>query len=62
MIVIWMLAATALGLLAGGAALATERVLRLLNRQGRHVWLLALVVTCAWPLLAPVLARRLIQS
>ncbi|MHB1097710.1 MAG: TonB family protein [Gemmatimonadaceae bacterium] len=59
MIAIWMLAATALGLLAGGAALATERVFRLLNRQGRHVWVLALVVTCAWPLLAPVLARPL---
>ncbi|MFA6168999.1 MAG: energy transducer TonB, partial [Gemmatimonadaceae bacterium] len=62
MIAIWMLAATALGLLAGGAALATERVLRLLNRQGRHVWLLALVVTCAWPLLAPMLARPSVQS
>ncbi|MHB0964746.1 MAG: M56 family metallopeptidase, partial [Gemmatimonadaceae bacterium] len=62
MIAVWMLAATALGLLAGGAALATERVFRLLNRQGRHVWMLALVVTCAWPLLAPVLARPLVQS
>ncbi len=62
MIATWMLAATALGLLAGGTALATERVFRLLNRQGRHVWVLALVVTCAWPLLAPVLARPLMQS
>lgn len=62
MIATWMLAATALGLLAGGTALATERVFRLLGRQGRHVWVLALVVTCTWPLLAPVLARPLIQS
>lgn len=62
MIATWMLVATALGLLAGGTALATERVFRLLNRQGRHVWVLALVVTCAWPLLAPVLARPLVPS
>ncbi len=62
MIATWMLAATALGLLAGGTALATERVFRLLNRQGRHLWVLALVVTCAWPLLAPMLTRPLVQS
>lgn len=62
MIATWMLAATALGLFAGGTALATERVFRLLNRQGRHVWVLALVATCGWPLLAPVLARPLVPS
>ena len=62
MIATWMLAATGLGLLAGCTALATERVFRLLNRQGRHVWVLALVLTCTWPLLAPALARPLIQS
>ncbi|MDP1891173.1 MAG: energy transducer TonB [Gemmatimonadaceae bacterium] len=62
MIAAWMLAATALGLLASSAALATERVFRLLNRQGRHVWVLALVVTCAWPLIAPMLTRPLVPS
>lgn len=62
MIATWMLAATALGLLAGGSALAAERVFRLLNRQGRHLWVLALVVTCGWPLLAPMLSRPFVES
>lgn len=62
MIAAWMLATTALGLLAGGTALAMERVFRLRNRQGRYAWMLALVVTCAWPLLAPMLARPLAPS
>lgn len=62
MIATWMLAATALGLLAGGSALAAERVFRLLNRQGRHLWVLALVVTCGWPLLAPMLSRPFAES
>lgn len=62
MIATWMLAATALGLLAGGGALAAERALRLLNRQGRHVWVLALAGTCAWPLLAPALPRPDVAS
>lgn len=62
MIATWMVAATLLGLLVGGAALAAERVLRLLNRQGRHVWLFALVATCGWPLLAPALPRAQVQA
>ncbi len=62
MIATWMLAATALGLLAAGAALAAERALRLLCRQGRSVWILALVVTSVWPLVAPVLRRPAAQT
>ncbi len=62
MIATWMFAATLLGLLAGGAALAVERVLRLLNREGRHVWLFAVVATCVWPLLAPALPRAQVRA
>jgi beta-lactamase regulating signal transducer with metallopeptidase domain len=62
MIAAWMLAATALGLLAAVTALAAERALRLLNRQGRGVWVVALAVTCAWPVLAPALRRPVEQS
>jgi len=62
MIAAWMLAATALGLLAAGAALAAERALRLLHRQGRGAWILALLLTCAWPVMAPALRRPVDQS
>jgi beta-lactamase regulating signal transducer with metallopeptidase domain len=62
MIAAWMLAATALGLLATGAALAVERALRLLHRQGRSAWILALLLTCAWPVIAPALRRPVDQS
>ncbi len=57
MIAQWMLAATAFGVLAAAAAFTAERALRLLGRQGRAVWILALVLTCAWPVLAPALLR-----
>jgi len=55
MIAAWMLAATALALLVGVAALALERALRLLHRPGRGAWMLALVAACLWPVLAPAL-------
>ena len=62
MIAAWMLAATLFGLLAGATAFAAERALRLLRRQGRSAWMVALVVTCAWPVLAPALRRPADQS
>lgn len=62
MIAAWMLAATVLGLLATGAALAMERALRLLHRQGRSAWILAFLLTCAWPVIAPALRRPVDQS
>jgi beta-lactamase regulating signal transducer with metallopeptidase domain len=62
MIAIWMLAATALGLLSGIAAIALERALRLMERQGRGVWVLALAVTCFWPVVAPALRSPLEQT
>jgi len=57
MIASWMLAATLLGVIAVLAATALERALRLLGRQGRSAWILALAVTAAWPLLAPLVIR-----
>lgn len=62
MIAIWMLAATALGLLSGIAAISLERALRLMDRQGRGVWLIALAVTCFWPIVASVLRHPPEQS
>jgi beta-lactamase regulating signal transducer with metallopeptidase domain len=59
MIATWMFAATLLALLAGATARCIEYVARLMNRQGRGAWLLALALTCAWPLVAPaVLSPR----
>ncbi len=53
MILAWMLAATALGLAACGAAWLGERALRLTGAQGRGAWVAALAVTVVWPLAAP---------
>lgn len=48
----WMLYAIALGGLFGVAALAGERALRLFRRPVRFVWLLAVLVSAGFPLLA----------
>lgn len=57
MIASWMFAATLLGLSAVLAATALERALRLLGRQARIAWVLALGITIGWPLSAPALIR-----
>ena len=59
MIITWMLAATLFAVFVGIAAHASERALRLLGRQARAPWMLALAATLCWPLLAPLAARVL---
>jgi hypothetical protein len=49
----WMLYAVAVGLVVTVAALAAEQGTRLARRAGRWIWMLAAIVTVAWPLLAP---------
>lgn len=48
----WMLYALAVGALMTAAALAAEQGVRLARRPGRWVWMLAMVVSAALPLLA----------
>ncbi len=56
MIAMWMVWATAVTALLGGAAMATERVARAAGRPGRFVWAAAVVgslLLAAWSWLAP---------
>src|SRR6202030_3985779 len=55
----WMVAATLLAALFAIAALAGERALRLLGRQGRGPWLIALAGAVGWPVIAPAAAALL---
>ncbi|MBK7906517.1 MAG: TonB family protein [Gemmatimonadetes bacterium] len=57
MIATWMIAATLFGVGSAVAATALDRALRLIGRQARIVWLIALAATLGWPLLAPLLFR-----
>jgi TonB family protein len=54
MIAQWMFAASVFALLAGGAALAAERVQRARGRATRGVWAFALAAAVLWPLLVPM--------
>lgn len=61
MIAQWMFAASVFALLAGGAALAAERVQRARGRAARGVWVFALAAAVLWPLLVP-LARSVMST
>ncbi len=61
MIAQWMFAASVFALLAGGAALAVERVQRARGRAARGVWAFALAAAVLWPLLVP-LARSVVAT
>ena len=52
MMPVWMAGAALFGGLMGVAALASESVARVLARQGRAPWVVALVVSVAWPIVA----------
>ena len=52
MIVPWMIFATVIGLLLTGAAIAAERLAVALRLPTRAVWVLALLMTVAWPIAA----------
>ncbi len=58
MIASWMVMALIFTVFVGLAALASERALRTVNREGRAAWITALAVALVWPVLAP-LARNL---
>jgi TonB family protein len=52
MIAAWMVYATLVAALFGGAAVALDRALRLTGRQARWVWVMALAASLVLPLLA----------
>jgi TonB family protein len=58
MIVTWMAAAFLFALLLGAAALAIESAARLLSRQGRAPWTVALAASVVWPVILPLIARE----
>jgi beta-lactamase regulating signal transducer with metallopeptidase domain len=62
MIAAWMLAAMALAAALGGAALALDRALRTMGRQGRLPWIFAVVAAVAWPVVAPLMAPPAVQT
>ncbi|MBW7932710.1 MAG: energy transducer TonB [Gemmatimonadaceae bacterium] len=62
MIAAWMLAAMALAAVLGAAAWTLERALRLLGRQGRAPWAVAIAAAVSWPLLAPLMRDADVQS
>lgn len=62
MIAQWMLAASVFALLAGGAALAAERVQRARGRATRGVWAFALAAAVVWPLLVPIARSVMLSS
>ena len=53
----WMLGATLFGTLLGVAALTSEALARVLGRQGRLPWIVALVASVAWPILTAGVLR-----
>ena len=53
----WMLGATLFGTLLGVAALASEALARVLGRQGRLPWIVALVASVAWPMVTAGVLR-----
>ncbi len=57
MIASWMATAIVFSLLLGTAAFAAERALRMLGRQARAPWVVALAGAMLWPLIAPLTAR-----
>lgn len=57
MIALWMLAATLIAALLGGAALAAEHVARLWRRPARDVWTVALLAATLLPLVPAALPR-----
>lgn len=59
MIAAWMGTATLFAVLLGIAALAGERALRAVRRQGRWPWVVACAAAVTWPLIAPMAARLL---
>ena len=54
MILTWMATATLFTFLLAVAALAGERALRTIGRQGRGPWLVALAAAVVWPIVAPL--------
>jgi TonB family protein len=56
-IISWMLDAIVFTLFLGVAAMAAERVVRDLGRQGRWPWVGALVTATLWPFLMPFVSR-----
>ena len=56
MMAAWMAAATVFAFFLGIAATASERTLRILQRQGRVVWIVALALSVVWPAGAVVMA------
>jgi beta-lactamase regulating signal transducer with metallopeptidase domain len=54
MIATWMIYAIVVGSLAWAAAAVLERAARALRWQSRWAWVGAMIVTCAWPVLAPL--------
>ena len=61
MIAAWMLSASLFAGLLALAAWCAEYAVRRAGRQGRIVWMVALLVGSMWPMLSP-LARRLMAS
>jgi TonB family protein len=61
-LVLWMLRSVLVSLLVGVAALASERVLRALGRQGRWSWAIALGTLTLWIPASPLLARAALPA
>lgn len=62
MIAAWMVSAVLVGLVVMAGAMAADRVFVALRRQTRFVWLAAMGITLAWPLLAYARARGAVGS
>ena len=58
MLLAWMVSSGLFAALLGLAASASERVARLLVRQGRYVWIAALSISVLWPIGMQLLPRR----
>jgi TonB family protein len=58
MIATWMGTSTLFALLLGVSALALERALRTVERQGRGAWFVALLISVIWPFAALLLAFK----
>ena len=58
MLLAWMVSSVLFASLLGLAASASERVARLLTRQGRYVWIAALSISVLWPIGMQLLSRR----
>ena len=58
MLLAWMVSSVLFASLLGLAAFASERVARLLARQGRYVWIAALSISVLWPIGMQLLSRQ----